>query len=188
MYREFTLFNSQILERAVPMSQKAHELALIFPDHDISVIQMALEASSFSSERASVMLLEMATGSSNGKQQTTPASSVTTTTTNITTTTTTSTTTNSEKSVLPTNFLLLPGMKNYVLNASSTITSSASRRASGKINDGGMITSNVATPSNQKKNIENSTQAPETSTNTEQNDVDDDDDDDDDDGGLLLRP
>ena len=46
------------------IDQQVRELSIVFPDHDVSVIQMALESSGYHNERASMMLIEMSSNSS----------------------------------------------------------------------------------------------------------------------------
>ena len=167
---------------AFNIQQQIQSLSVIFPNHESSVIQMALEASGYHTERASIMLMDMNTN-------------------NNTTTPPTTTQMPKQPSILPTNFLLLPGMTDYVPNNPSP----TSHKSSVSFSNSNIIATTIITPdtdnnTNNLSNITNSVVNDTASThenasvnvvskiNPVNNDDDDEDDDESDDDGMLFRP
>ena len=86
------------------VDQQVLALTSIFPTHDQSVIRMALEVNGYHTERSTSWLLEMNTAQTpSGKSQNVTQPQTTTHTTIL----------ESSESILPPNFLRLPGMEHY---------------------------------------------------------------------------
>ena len=188
------------------IEQQILSLSKIFPDIDVGVIRLALEASGFHPERASIMLIDMnATTSAPSPPPPPPANS----TANFISTPQT-------PSVLPPNFLLLPGMLGYVSQLLKALPQAPPRTTQGPSSGGTVVVGD--TVASDATTIMAETLAKEdvsvvgagvaaasTAVNASvavveveggdvnsrhdySDDDDDGDDDDDDGGGLLFRP
>ena len=179
--------------------QQVLALTSIFPTHDQSVIRMALEVNGYNPERSTSWLLEMNTSAQtpSGKSK------------DVAQTTTHTTLPESPESILPPNFLRLPGMEHYTSASqfqprrkSVTATIATAAVSTNRANDPTILTATTASSAQESNSDTIETRSLDDAGRVDSVGVDEDadadadtDEDDDDESesgededGLLFRP